>query len=51
MEISVYTACIFLGVIALTICIEIGAYFTNRYINRNKKNVSKYVYVYQAKNY
>ena len=38
-------------VIALTICIEIGAYFTYKYINRNKENVSKYDYVYQAANY
>ena len=48
---SVYTVFIFLGVIALTICIEISAYFTYRYINCNKKNVFKYAYVYQAKNY
>ena len=31
-----YTVCIDLGVIALTICIEIGAYFTYKYISRNK---------------
>ena len=46
-----YTFCIVLGVIALTICIWIGAYFTYKYINRNKENVSKYNYVYYAKNY
>ena len=46
-----YTVCIVLGVIALTICIGIGAYFTYKYINRNKENVSKYDYVYHAKNY
>ena len=46
-----YTICIVLGVIALTICIGIGAYFTYKYISCNKKNVSKYDFVYQAKNY
>ena len=46
-----YTVCIVLGVIALTICIGISAYFTYKYTNRNKENVSKYDYVYQAKNY
>ena len=46
-----YTVCIVLGVIALTICIGIGAYFTYKYINRNKENVSKYDYTYHAKNY
>ena len=46
-----YTVCIVLGVIALTICIGIGACFTNKYINRNKETVSKYGYVYHAKNY
>ena len=46
-----YTVCIVLGVIALTLCIGIGAYFTYRYINRKKENVSKYDYVYHAKNY
>ena len=45
------TVSIVLGVIALTICIGIGAYFTYKYINRNKENVSKYDYVYHAKNY
>ena len=46
-----YTVCIFLVVIALTICIGIGAYFTYKYINRNKENVSKHDYVYRAKKY
>ena len=46
-----YTVCIVLGVIALIICIGIGACFTYKYINRIKENVSKYYYVYQAKNY
>ena len=46
-----YTVFIVLGAIALTICIKIGAYFTNKYIKRNKENVSIYDYVYQAKNY
>ena len=46
-----YTVCIVLGVIALTICIGIGVYFTYKYINRKKENVSKYDYIYQAKNY
>ena len=46
-----YTVCIVLAVIDLTVGIGIGAYFTYRYINRNKENVSTYDYVYQAKNY
>ena len=46
-----YTICIVLGVIALTICIGIGAYFTCKYMNRNIENVSKNDYVYHAKNY
>ena len=36
-----YTVCIVSGVIALTICIGIGAYFTYKYINHNKENASK----------
>ena len=48
---SSYTVCIVLGVIALTICIGSGAYFTYKYINSNKENASKYDYVYQAANY
>ena len=46
-----YTVFIVLGVIALTICIGISAYFTYRYINRNKENVSKYDFIYQGNNY
>ena len=47
-----YTVCIVLGVTALTICIGIGAYFVYyKYINRNTENISKYDYVYHAKNY
>ena len=46
-----YTVFIFLGAIALTICIKIGAYFTYKYIKCNKENVSIYDYVYQVKNY
>ena len=46
-----YTVFIVMGVIALTICIRIGAYFIYKYINRNKENVSKYDCVYQANNY
>ena len=34
-----YAVFIVLGVIALTICIGIGAYFTYEYISRNKENV------------
>ena len=45
------TVCIVLAVIALTVSIGVGAYFTYKYINRNKENVSIYDYVYQAKNY
>ena len=51
MSLYVLTVCIVLGVIALTICIEIGAYFIYKYINCNKENVSKYDYTYHAKNY
>ena len=46
-----YTVFIVLGVIALTTCIGIGAYFTYKNISRNKENVSIYGYLYQAKNY
>ena len=46
-----YTICIVLGVIALTICVGIDAYFTYKYLNRNKENVSKYNYGYHVKNY
>ena len=47
-----YTVFIVLSVIALTICIGIGAYFIYyKYMNRKKENVSIYDYVFQAKNY
>ena len=46
-----YTVCIVLAEIALTVSIGIGAYFTYKYTNRNKENVFKYDYTYQAKNY
>ena len=46
-----YTVFILLSVIALTICIGIGAYFTYKYICGNKENVSLYDYVNQAKKY
>ena len=41
-----YTDCIVLGIIVLTICIGIGAYFTYKYISRNKEDFSIYDYVY-----
>ena len=48
-------SCIFYIVlfsIFFTINVGIGAYFVYcRYINRNKRNVSRYDYVYQTKNY
>ena len=43
MNVYVFTVCIVLGVIALTICIGTGAYFTYKYINRNKENVSNMI--------
>ena len=46
-----YTICIVLGLIALTICIGLGAYFIYKYISHNKENVATYNCVYQAKNY
>ena len=46
-----YTAFIVLAVIALTVSTGIDAYFTYKYIKRNKDNVSIYDYVYQATNY
>ena len=46
-----YTICIVLAVIALTASIGIGAYFTSKYKNRNKENVSRYDYVYQGTQY
>ena len=50
-SICFYTVFIVLSVTALTICIGIRAYFTYKYIKRNKENVSMYHYIYQAKNY
>ena len=47
---SVYVF-IVLAVIALTVSIEIGAYFTYKYIHGNKENISTYDYVYHANNY
>ena len=41
----------YLGCNILTICFGIDAYFTYKYMKRNKENVSIYDYVYQAKNY
>ena len=46
-----YTVCIVFAVIALTISLGTGAYFTYKYISRNKENVSIYDHVYQAKSY
>ena len=46
-----YTIFIVLAVIALTVSIGIGAYYTYKYISRNKENVSIYDYVYQPKKY
>ena len=47
-----YTVFIVLAVIALTICIGIGAYFGYyKYMNRNEENVSVYDYVYHVNNY
>ena len=43
MSVYVFTVCTVLGVIALTICIGTGAYFTYKYINRNKENVSNMI--------
>ena len=39
-----YTVCIVFAVIALTVSIGIGAYFTYKYINHNKENAFKYDY-------
>ena len=46
-----YTVFIVLVVTVLTVSIEVGAYYTYKYINRNQENISKYDYVYQAKKY
>ena len=42
---------VFLAVITLIISIGNGTYFAYKYMNRNKENVSRYEYVYQATNY
>ena len=44
------TVLIVFGVIFLTIWIGIGAYYTYKYISRNKENFSVYDYVYHANN-
>ena len=46
-----YAVLIVLAVIASTVSIETGAYFTYKYVSRNKENASIYDYVYQAKSY
>ena len=46
-----YTICVVLTVIALGISIGVGAYFAYKYINRNKENLSRCYYDYQARNY
>ena len=44
-----FTVFIVLGVIVLTICIGIDAYYAYKYISRNKENISICDYVYHAK--
>ena len=44
------TVFIVLAVTALTFSIGIGVYFTYKCMNSNKENVSKYDYIYHAKN-
>ena len=44
-----YTVCIVLGIITLTVWIGVGAYFTYKYMNRNKENICK-IFVCHAKN-
>ena len=46
-----YTVYIVLAVISLRVIIGICAYFTYKYMNCNKENVSRYDYVNQATNY
>ena len=46
-----YTVFIVLSAIALTVSIGIDAYYTYKYNNHNKENISTYDYVYQTKNY
>ena len=48
--VSSYTICVVLAAIALAIILGISAYFAYKYRNRNKENVSKSNYVYQATN-
>ena len=45
------TVFIVVAVITLAVSIGIGAYFTYKYIKRNKENVSIYDYIYQTKKY
>ena len=49
--IGYYTVFILSAVIVLTVSTGVGAYYTYKYMNRNKEKVSIYDYVYQAKNY
>ena len=46
-----YTNCFVLAVIVLAISIGVGVYFAYKHMNRNKQNVSKHDYIYQATNY
>ena len=46
-----YTVFIILAVIALTVIIGIGAYYTYKNISHNKENFSVYDYVFHPKNY
>ena len=43
-----YTICVVLAVIALTISIEIGAFFADKYTNCNKKTDAKESFNYPA---
>ena len=46
-----YTLCIVLAGIVVTVSIGISTYFTYKYMNHNKENVSEYDYVYHETNY
>ena len=46
-----YTVLILFGVIVLTICIGMNAYYIYKYMNRSKENFSEYDYFYQKRNY
>ena len=47
-----FTIYVVLIAVIVTISIGIGTYFVcYKYMNRNKENVSRYDYVYQATNY